>query len=220
MLGVAQHAIAQTSEGGGNWYVSGSVGAFLRADASRNTTLFNTSGATGPGTSSYGADPGPVVNWALGYKLPLGFRIEGELGYAHYNASYVSPISLDGTFPNLVGNRLNLVSGGARDDYTGTVNALYDLPVSWALRPYVGIGVGVLHGVNQTAIYAGPGVPKFTGGGGTATNAVVLGEIGATYTIDRHWAVVPSYRFEHVFVAGSAVPFNANILKIGIRYSF
>jgi hypothetical protein len=48
---------------------------------------------------------------------------------------------------------------------------------------------------------------------------VVLGEIGVTIELDERWAVVPSYRFEHVFTTNNASPNDANIFRLGVRYS-
>jgi opacity protein-like surface antigen len=237
MICAAHTACAQSP-----WYITGSAGAYLRSDASRSTTFFNDSRTiTVPGTATTTYDPGPVVNLGVGYRLPLGFRIEGELGYAHYSVDSVSPLSTGGaptvTNPNalgtspvrfpsrdpfvgLNGNRLALQSGGGHDTYTGTINAFYDLPIPGWIVPYVGAGFGVAHGTQQTAHFSGPDEPRFTGLGSSATNAVILAELGVTFRIDDRWSVMPSYRFEHVFTTGNAFPSNANIFKLGVRYSF
>ena len=90
-------------------------------------------------TSTTGFDPGPVVNLAVGHALPLGFRVEAELGYAHYAVAGVSPLSSDGAFPELTGKRLALQSGGGRASYSATINAFYDLPVAGPVVPFVGL---------------------------------------------------------------------------------
>ena len=87
-------------------------------------------GTTGPGVSAVTYDPGYALNLGVGYKLPGGFRTEIEAAYWRYYAASVSPLSTNGAFPLLNGNRLDLVSGGARDQYSATVNAFYDLPLS------------------------------------------------------------------------------------------
>src|ERR1700679_2106472 len=86
------HAAAAQSP----WYISGSAGVFLRSDSSRSTTISNALGISGPGTDTTAFDPGPTFNLGVGYKLPLGFRVEGEIGYEHYAASSASPFSSNG----------------------------------------------------------------------------------------------------------------------------
>jgi opacity protein-like surface antigen len=215
VVGTAQTAAAQSP-----WYLEGSAGALLRLDTSRSTTFFNALGTSGPGHNTTTFDPGPVINLGLGYKLPLGFRIEGELGFARYASDSVSPLSTNGAFPLLNGSRLSLRSGGNHDQYSATVNGFYDLPMSGRIVPYIGGGFGVVVTRAQTGQFAGPGgVSTFTQGGGNATNAAALAEIGLTMTLAPKWSVVPSYRFEHVFTDSGAFPNDASIFKLGFRYS-
>jgi opacity protein-like surface antigen len=212
----AAHAASAQSP----WYITGSAGALLRSDASASPRLSNGFGTTGPGTLTATYDPGPVFNLGVGYKLPLGFRVEGELGYAHYSFDSENPLSTDGTFPPLNGSRLALQSGGGHDQYSATVNGFYDLPIPGWIVPYVGAGFGVERTNSQTAHFSGPGV-QFTSLGSDKTWPVILGEVGVTITLDERWAVVPSYRFEHVFASGAgSVLYNANIFRLGVRYSF
>ena len=122
---------------------------------------------TGPGTNTLTFDPGYAVNFGIGYKLPLGFRIEAERGYAHYSLASVSPLSTNGAFPALNGNRFTLQSGGGRDQYSAVLNAFYDLPISGWLVPYIGAGAGVNTTYAQTSTFVGPGGgPRFTEVGG------------------------------------------------------
>src|ERR1700692_2690464 len=91
------------------WYVEADGGLLWRMDASRSTTVFSAGGGglgapvSGPGTDTIAFDPGYIVTLGIGYKLPLGFRLEVEGGYSHYSAASVSPLSTDGTFPFLNG---------------------------------------------------------------------------------------------------------------------
>lgn len=216
VLGVVHTAAAQSP-----WYIIGSAGALLRMDASRSTTFFNNSGETAPGTNTASYNAGPTVNLGVGYQLPLGFRIEGELGYAYYTAGGVSPQVTNGTVPALNGSRLSLQSGGAYNTYSATVNAFYDLPIPGRIVPYIGGGIGVAHVNAQTAEFASPsGEPTFKTQGSDMTNAVILGELGAAYKIDPNWSLGPSYRFEHIFTTNNAFANNANIFKLDARYSF
>jgi opacity protein-like surface antigen len=159
------------------------------------------------------------VNFGVGYKLPLGFRVEAEFGYAHYGLASVNPLSTDGTFPQLNGSRLSLQSGGSRDQYSGTVNAFYDLPRFGSITPYIGTGFGVFATNAETAIFTGPNVSKFTASGGSATNAGVVAEVGAAIAVAPKWDVVPSYRYQYLFTNTGAFPSEINIFKLGMRYS-
>jgi opacity protein-like surface antigen len=216
VLGAAHTAAAQSP-----WYITGSAGAVLRFDASRSTTFSNHFGTTAPGTNTATYNAGPVVNLGVGYQLPLGFRIEGELGYEHYTTGSVSPAVTNGALPLLNGSRLTLQSGGGHNTYTGTINGFYDLPIPGQIVPYVGAGFGVEHTNQQTGYFAGAyGVPRFTMGSSNTTNAVLLGEVGVTFKFNANWSVSPSYRFEHIFTTDNAFPNNANIFKLGVRYTF
>jgi opacity protein-like surface antigen len=146
------------------WYIEGSAGAVWRMDASRSTTFFTTTpgpgfgaGLSGPGTETATFDVGYNLNLGVGYRLPMGFRMEVEGGYVHYTAASLSPKSTDGTFPALNGSQLNVTSGGGHDQYAVTLNAFYDIPVSSWCVPFVGVGGGVNFTQQEDAHFAGPG---------------------------------------------------------------
>jgi opacity protein-like surface antigen len=212
IISTVHAAVAQSP-----WYVSGSAGVLQRSDTDFSITISNYSGLTGPDKDSTSFNPGPIINLAIGYRLLLGFRLEGELGYRNFSVSSISPLSTDVIFPNLVGNRLTAQSGGERNSYTATVNGFYDFPVGGPFVPYAGAGVGIVYGVDQSGLFAGPGVPRFVRNGSSGTAAIVLAEVGVTIAIGPTWSIVPAYRFEHGF---SGTPTNDNILKVGLRYSF
>jgi hypothetical protein len=211
---------ASTASAQNHWYVEGSAGALLRDNLSFSTRFTNlNTGATAPGTETFTFSPGIAANLGLGYKLPFGFRAEGELGYAHYSASSNSPLSTTPGFQVLNGSPLALISGGTFDEGTATVNVFYDLPVT-GLIPYIGGGFGGSLSGSQTGVYSSPGgVVRNTVGGGTGyIYPVILGEAGLTIAYSDSWALVPSYRFQHVFAG--ALPYNENIFKLGVRYSW
>jgi hypothetical protein len=54
----------------------------------------------------------------LGYQSPLGFRVDGELGYQRYGTKSVSPLNANGLLPESNGSRLSNQSGGAHDPFT------------------------------------------------------------------------------------------------------
>jgi len=213
-IGVAQTACAQSP-----WYVEGSAGALWRSNANRSTIFNNALGITGPGTETVTYNPGPVFNLGLGYRLPLGFRVEAEGGYAHYSIDTVSPLSTDGTFPTLNGSSFTPQSGGGRDQYSGKLNAFYDLPFSGWIVPYVGAGLGVYVNKSQTTVVISQSGSRLNMAGGSSTNSGVLAEVGLNIILDSNWSVVPSYRFEHLFTKSGAAGNDANILKLGFRYA-
>ena len=205
----------------GPWYGAASAGAMARLDASRSTTFFNGLGTSGPGTNRVTFDPGPVIDFAVGYRLGDGVRMEGELGYAHDAVTSARPLSLNGAFPEYAGARLGLRSGGGRDGYSATINGYYDFPLAGPLVPYVGAGVGVEDYNAATARFSGDGgAPKFTEHGAHAAYAAALGEIGVALKLSPRWSIVPAYRYEHLFVTGSAFHNDANIYRLGVRYGF
>jgi opacity protein-like surface antigen len=213
LIAAIPSAFAQTP-----WYIEGSAGAIWRGEYNYSTTIFNAAGLTGPGTNTDFFNPGPVLNLGVGYKLPFGFRAEVEGGLAYYTLAGISPLSTNGLFPALVGTRLNQISGGIRDQYSGTVNVFYDLPSFGRVVPYVGGGAGAEYLAAETGVFGGPGVPRFTQLGTDQTHAVVLAEGGVAVNVNSNWSVVPAYRFESALRA-SGPSLNANIFKIGVRYS-
>ncbi len=221
LTSVSLICIAGSAEADIPWYVAGDAGASLRMDASRSTTFSNKTGTTGPGTNKVTFDTGPAVYLEVGYRLPNHLRVEGELGYSQDSVSSASPLSLNGAFPALVGARLPLQSGGGRNNYSATINAFYDMPVSEQFIPYVGAGIGVDDLAAATAHFGEPGArPIFTEDGGQIMNAAILGEAGVAIALNNRWPIIPAYRYEHIFTTGTAFRNDANILKLGVRRSF
>jgi opacity protein-like surface antigen len=214
----AAHAASAQSP----WYIEGSAGTQVRLDSSRSTTFRNlNNGAAGPGTNTASFDAGYVVNLGLGYKLPFGVRVEGELGYAHYSVNGITPVSTDGTFPVLNGSRVALQSGGGMDQGSATVNAFYDLPVPGRFVPYIGVGFGaVLISEQATRFANSSGTVQFNQNSSSIILPAMLGEVGLTIALDANWAAVPSYRFQHVFTQAGTFIDDSNIFKLGLRYSF
>jgi opacity protein-like surface antigen len=191
---------AGTASAQNHWYIEGSAGAQLRDDVTRWASFRNILGTTTQGTNTTTYSPGIVANLGLGYKLPLGFRVEGEVGYAHYTASSDTPTA-NGGFPTLNGTRLTPQTGGGVDQITATANAFYDLPVSGGLIPYIGGGFGGSLTGTQGGLYTSPGGVSALNVGGSSgyVYPVILGEAGMAIAYSTAWAVVPSYRFAHVF---------------------
>ena len=207
----------------GAWYISGSAGGLFMSDRSGGVTITNPGlGLSAPGTNTSTYSPGETANLALGYQLPAGFRVEGELGYQHFQISTVSPLVTNGVFPQLNGSRLSDPSGGDHNVFTATANLFYDLPFTFAgITPYIGGGAGYYYSTSTNAVFLeSTGGRHFTQRGGTADNAILLGEIGASYHLTSNLSLVSSYRYEYLFSQSSAGGFGGNIVKLGLRYSF
>ena len=220
LLATAEGASAQN-----RWYVEGAVGAQQRMDVARSETLVNlNTGMRDQGTDTYTFDPGFMAALALGYKLPLGFRVAGEIGYAHYNVSSAAPVSANGVFPVLNGSRLPLQSGGNHDQGSVAITGFYDLPVAGKLVPYIGAGGGAFLTGTQGAVFEGsnPYGSATLRNSGTSGYVYpgVLGEVGLNIAISDSWTVVPSYRFLHVITPDGVAPNNDHIIKLGLRYSW
>jgi opacity protein-like surface antigen len=210
---------AQAGSPGNTWYIEGSAGALWRFDATDSSATFqNSLGTTGPGTNTATYDLGPVVNLGIGYRLTSLFRVEIEGSYGRYNFNTISPLSTNGAFPNLNGSALALQSGGLHQEYSGTFNAFYDLPLSEWIAPYIGAGIGGETTKLQTTVFTGPGT-RFTENGQSSSATLVMAEVGTTITLDDKWAVVPSYRFEKALTSSGSFSNNINIFKLGLRYS-
>jgi opacity protein-like surface antigen len=94
-------------------------------------------------------------------------------------------------------------------------------PIWGRVTPYVGAGLGAVVIDGQTAIFANANnTVRFTEGSTTTTTkAAIMAEVGLTVTIDPKWAFVPAYRFEHIFLPSGSLPYDANVFKLGFRYS-
>jgi opacity protein-like surface antigen len=211
----------RTSSAQSAWYIVGSAGAHMRADDSGAATFSNPQ-VSSPGTNTTSFDPGVLVNLAVGYRLPLGFPIEGELDFAYCNTNTASPFTPASTrVGDLDGTTLDLRSGGNHERYTQTVNAFYDLLLSGQFIPYVGMGFGATEDNGSNACFTEDGGSRtYIQHSATGIHPAVLAEVGLTIRLNNKWSVVPTYRFPHVFQSGNATEENANIVKVGLRYSF
>jgi opacity protein-like surface antigen len=199
------------------WYISGSAGAASLSDRTSSTTFFTDTGRTASGSSLKTYDPGVTIDGAVGYHLPLGFRIEAELGYGHNTRGSTTTYTASPAFAPLNGTKFTSPNGGDLNFFTATANIFYDLPVNFAgIKPYVGAGFGYYHLSVDNAYYTSPF--RFTGTGGEASNAVVLAEVGATIPLASALSLVPAYRYEHFFA--SSTGFDSNQFRIGLRYDF
>ncbi len=214
VVSCSTNALAQS-----RWYVAGSAGVLLQEDQSFSTVIHNSFGKAAPGSNTDTFAPGTELSASVGYRLPRSFRIEGEFDYSQNSIDTISPNAF-GALPLVAnGSRQDVRAGGQHHQYAATINLFYDLPRRGRFVPYVGGGVGYYHGDASTTFSTTPIGAPFTGHGYESDNALVLAEGGVSIALDDHWAVVPAYRFEHLFYDGrSAV--DDHIFKIGLRYSF
>ncbi|MBV8168057.1 MAG: hypothetical protein JO021_14775 [Alphaproteobacteria bacterium] len=203
---------------GGPWYVSGSVGGLFRQTGSWNSNFINfASGVTGSGVQQETFDPGFLGNIAIGYGIWDRVRVETEFGYGTYRIAKLNPRATP-TFPNLNGTDFNRQSGGDVDQFSGTVNLFYDLPIG-AVIPYIGGGIGILHSELQQGVYAS-NVARFALAASSPSAGLVLAEVGVAIPID-HISIVPAYRFMQTFGEnGTLHAESSHVVKLGVRYAF
>jgi len=78
--------------------------------------------------ASYSA--GYMLSSAIGYRFADCLRAEAEFAYRN---NHVKRLKFDDQSQR---------AGGYQESFSGLVNAYYDLPLCWTLRPYVGAGIG------------------------------------------------------------------------------
>jgi opacity protein-like surface antigen len=202
------------------WYIEGSAGALWRFEATNPSATFTNfgTGLSGPGTNTFTYDVGPAFNLGVGYRFSPTVRVEIEGGYGRYGFNTSSPLNTNGAFPALNGSALGLQSGGLHQQYSGTFNVFYDVPLSDSVAPYIGLGVGGQTTHVQTAVFANPPV-TFTANGGSSSSALMMAEVGAAVALNGRWALVPAFRFEKALTNSNSTPTNIGILKLGVRYS-
>jgi OOP family OmpA-OmpF porin len=218
---LAGSAFAQTSNSssenwmsnwmnGGQWYVGAKIGGNW-IDRDTNIAKF-APGSTVLGTVNY--DDGYIGALQFGYGFSNGLRVEFE-GADRYN--------------RVVG-----VSGYGRGrsvlrSYAAMINALYDMPVDFALTPYVDVRLKPYVGVGFGAATYAPdhiradGMPYPSYFGGSRTNFAYQGIAGVGYNISDNITITAEYRYlvrpgEHP--AGIRTDYQAQSGLFGIRYSF
>jgi outer membrane protein OmpA-like peptidoglycan-associated protein len=206
---LAGTAIAQTGGSddwltGGAWYLGAKVGGNWLAD---DTHVFspNPFAPQFNGRASY--DDGYIGAVQGGFAFGNGLRLEEEFSYRYNQVDHVSPYG----------------SGrGSMRNYAIMTNALYDLPVDFPLKPYVGVGVGA----SDYAPYHIRGdampYPAYVGGPdawGFAWQAIG----GVSFDLTDDIALTAEYRyFEDVgdHPRGVSNDYESHSALVGIRYSF
>lgn len=128
--------------------------------------------------------PGLSAGAALGYYLPFGLRVEGELGYLYNRVKTDGGVDIDGSIKN----------------YLLMANAYYDLriPALGPFVPYVGGGIGAAR-VNDDheAIAESLGGTRFDLDE-WRTAFAYQGRVGLIYQFNPWFDVSAGYRYVHV----------------------
>jgi opacity protein-like surface antigen len=120
---------------------------------------------------------------ALGYVLPFGLRLEGELGYLY------SPLKSDG----------GVSVDGSIKSYLGMANVYYDLklPVLGAFKPYVGFGIGAASVNDDHEVFASTLGAKFEVDE-WRTAFAYQARVGVGYDVNKWLDLSLGYRYVHI----------------------
>lgn len=171
-----------------NWYFSGFGAMNYNHDGDAN----------GGGEVEY--DLGFGVGGSIGYAMPNGLRLEGEVAYRRNDIDTV------GGIPN----------GGELGTWAFMGNAVYEFNVQSSVKPHIGGGLGVVHG---TVDY-----------GGVSFDDTELGAqfiAGVDYNVAPDLALIFDYRYlvtsDFGFGAGAGLAgleYSTSMISVGLRKRF
>jgi len=209
--------IVHAAHADGPWYVSASVGVLQRESNDAPSRITFASGAVIPIERHRSFDPGFIANVAIGRRLPAGFRVEGEFGYAYFKSDKINITSA----PPAFNGDFQTSGGGDNNRYMLTINAFYDLPLGWRVTPYVGIGGGAAHTRESSSVLRNAAGVALRRNASSGEHAVVLAEAGVTIPLSASWELVPAYRYLRLIDADERGGDEADhVFKLGLRYSF
>jgi outer membrane immunogenic protein len=188
---------------------SGGVAFYHETDAFNSMDPFYLS----RGNTRLSYDPGYSFRVAGGYSFDSSVRVEGEVGYKKADVS--------GPKVRTFAQNLNgIVQQGAYfdDSYLRVlsfmVNGYYDFRTKSSITPFVGAGIGVLHG-------------NFGDYDGRASSDTAFGyqlSAGASYGITEAVAFDLSYRFEGAAndfsFDNTEISYRSSNVLAGLRYTF
>jgi opacity protein-like surface antigen len=183
-------AFAEDGKAKGGWYVSGGIGYNIVDDVD----------VTG---GSFQFDDGYLVQGAIGYDTgdvtSYGkFRVEAEIGYSENDNDSVTA------------GAVTAQAGGQFEQTSYMVNTYIDFIPGGTVRPYLGVGLGIVDGEqNITAV----GVTASSSG----TEFAYRGLAGLSWHLDDNWALDLGYRFTAYDANGDV---ENHALISGIRYGF
>jgi opacity protein-like surface antigen len=235
-----------------DWYAGGSV-AWMQQSDSDNSGQFTSDFTTGEGGTvaagtvlpagtdlgwETGFDNSYAVSGEVGARFHNGLRGALEVSFSeadvddHKNLS-AAGIALDGEdvavltgSATTTGSTVGQVLANGRGQIQNTAvyaNAYYDFDLGYAVKPYIGAGVGVSN-VEVEYNPSGVGVTK-------DSSVKLAGQLkaGATYQVTNQWEVFGEYTYrttEDVKVDLDLVPGNLRVeneqqmVGIGLRYRF
>ncbi len=143
------------------WYLRGDVGpAFVQNITTTSSDIFgNTS------TTKVSFDTGVRLDLDCGYQIDRCWAVEGEVGYIYNHVEFSNPSgTISPTF-----NQVPFM-----------VNGLYTPPVDWRIKPYAGLGVGLVFSDFNSSEDV------------TAAGQVI---VGAKCRLSENWDAGLAYRF-------------------------
>jgi opacity protein-like surface antigen len=220
-LGVKPLTLAQAepvNNNSGSWYGGLGLG-FNSPNLSNSTTLnipfINLSATV---NTNFTGDSSLGYNGFVGYKLPNGWRTEGEIFYTNSQINGVST-SVNGTgvsAPTVV-----LGSNSRMSQLAVMLNGYYDFNTSSKITPFLGAGIG--YGAtsitsNATATISGTTIPLVSNSGtSTASGLAYQFKAGVGYALTDRNDIYLQYRYLNTV---STPSYNTNSLEVGTKLSF
>lgn len=198
LAAIAAVLLSPAAAGAEGLYISGGAGVNFPRESNLDGTGFKLDADIDEGFAGVGA---------LGYEFDRGIRLEGELGYRTGEIGSVSGTSASGD--------VNV--------WSGMGNLLYDIPTGWAVKPFIGAGIGLarvdadgVSPVSTTAI------------DDNDTSIAFQGIAGLGYQINEQLNLNISYRYftapDLGFMAANGTrvdsDYSAHTVLIGLRFSF
>lgn len=155
------------------FYVAGQFGDARLTDKSVNHAAYGVDG-------KILTDAGYSASVAAGYALPYNFRAEAE-------ATLIS--GLNGSVYDPIGGGAGI---GRRKALYGMINAYYDIPTGYALRPYIGLGGGIVRATTNVDVDLGGGFTVTIDDTDTAWAWQAIG--GVSYDLTSNAVLTLDYR--------------------------
>lgn len=149
-------------------------------------------------------DSGFGFGVSVGRSFSDNWRLEAELGYrkSKIGGFEMTDVVTDGLPPTITFEDVKLfvednvdISGKAKL-LTGSLNLYYDLPIEWAVRPYVGAGMGVVRASKQKTVTVMPPLGQDTGSdSGKEWDFKWQAMAGAKYSVNERWETALGWRY-------------------------
>jgi outer membrane protein OmpA-like peptidoglycan-associated protein/outer membrane protein W len=168
-----------------------------------NSTL-GIAGATGTYKAKH--DDGYAINGAVGYAWNNNFRTELEIGYKENEYKTAMGVG---------------AMNGKAQVWSAMANVYYDIPVDFALKPYIGAGIGIANWDAKGGVSTSP--IRFND---DTTDVAWQGIAGVGYNINPNWTLNIEYRYFETPIGSSSGPkgirndYSSQMALIGLRYNF